>query len=198
MKSSNFYFNSSFILIFLQETSEGGENPLGEVPPIVPAVTGTETPAEAKPKKSRKRKKDDDGQPKEPKPKKPRKKPEKKPKPPKEGDAMETSLKEGENVELPSGENVTNAVVGTEDEGKEAKESIEGSGTEKDTKEKKSKSKSPKTKDGTPKEPKKSTPKKKLPKLVDNLLKLLYIINLLDFFKCLLCTIQLRLNLNAD
>lgn len=86
---------------------------------------------------------------------------------------METSLIEGENVELPSGENVTNSVVGTEDEGKGTKENIEGSGTEKDTKEKKSKSKSPKTKDGTPKEPKKSTPKKKLPKLVDNPLKLL-------------------------
>lgn len=111
---------------------------------------------------------------------------------------METSLKEGENVEPPNGENVTNSVVGTENEDKETKENIEGSGTEKDTKEKKSKSKSPKTKDGTPKEPKKSTPKKKLPKLVNNLLKLLYIINLLYFLKCLYVLIQLRLNLNAN
>lgn len=112
---------------------------------------------------------------------------------------METSLKEGENVDLPpSGENAANSVVGTENEGKGTIENIEGGGTEKDTKEKKSKSKSPKTKDGTPKEPKKSTPKKKLPKLVDKFLKLLCITNLLDLLKCFLYTIQLRLNLNAN
>lgn len=111
---------------------------------------------------------------------------------------METSLKAGENVDLPSGENAANSVVvTTENEGKETVENIEGGGTEKDTKEKKSKSKSPKTKDGTPKEPKKSTPKKKLPKLVDNLLNL-YITNLLDLLKCFLYIIQLNLNLNAN